>query len=313
MAEVNPKPILSWRLKTFALSLCCVLAGSCSSSGQQLFVNDVSSGLRLEVANEHALPALRIQIPGRPAHDEGILVIFPEHVTVRKSGATEGEQLYLWRPGAMGKRPDWKREGSTLTYTSEFAGGMHMVASATLERDGVLFRYEFENRSSAAFDAVQAITDPRMQTPYLRDVRLERTYMHRNGKFVLMASDVPERLTMPLSLWLPSRYRVPYVWNVEPQSKVRQADGVMWYNARARADEPVIATVSTDGAWIVASFSHNPGNIWSNPELTCQHVDPDLPLKAGARGSIEVKILILHGALSDVETKVQKQRPELEP
>ena len=308
-----PKRAGSWALTFVPLVLCSLLAASCSSAGQQLFVSDATTGLRLEVAREHALPALRIRIPGQPADDEGILVIFPEHVSVRTTGATEVSHLYVWRPGAVGQRPDWKREGNTLTYTSEFAGGMRLVASATLESDGVLFRYEFENQARSDFEIVQAITDPRMQTPYLRDVRLERTYVHRDGKFVLMASDVPERLTLPLSQWLPSRYRVPYTWNVEPQLKAKQGDGVMWYNARARADLPVVATVSTDGAWVVASFSHNPGNVWSNPELTCQHVDPDLPLKAGARGTIEVKILILRGTVAGVEAKVRQQYTQLKP
>ena len=32
-------------------------------------------------------------------------------------------------------------------------------------------------------------------------------------------------------------------------------------------DEPFIATVSTDNAWVLASFARAAGNVWSNPEL----------------------------------------------
>jgi hypothetical protein len=54
-----------------------------------------STGIRLEIADREA-PALRIVIPGRPASDPGILVIFPEHVTARRHGEIEATHLYLY-------------------------------------------------------------------------------------------------------------------------------------------------------------------------------------------------------------------------
>ena len=85
-----------------------------------------------------------------------------------------------------------------------------MLARATLQDDGVLFHYEFENRSGVDYTMITAVTDPRM-TGVFHDVRLERTYVHRKDGFALLAAETPDRLTMPLSQWLPLRYgtRIP--------------------------------------------------------------------------------------------------------
>jgi hypothetical protein len=80
-----------------------------------------------------------------------------------------------------------------------------MLARATLELDGVRFHYEFRNRSDVAYEMIYAVTDPRL-TGMFHDVRLERTYVHRADGFDLLASDRPNRVTMPLDEWLPARY-----------------------------------------------------------------------------------------------------------
>ena len=51
--------------------------------------------------------------------------------------------------------------------------GIHMVARAPLENDGVRFAYEFTNRSKVDYDMIYAVTDPRL-TGIFHDVRLER-------------------------------------------------------------------------------------------------------------------------------------------
>ena len=92
--------------------------------------------------------------------------------------------------------------------------------------------------SDVDFDSVQAITDPRMISPLFHDVRLERTYVHGKQGFGLLASDMPERLTMPLDQWLPNRYRISYAWPAEETRVQKQADGITFFNASNRADEP---------------------------------------------------------------------------
>jgi hypothetical protein len=262
------------------------------------------------VAEQNAQPTLRIVLRGQPESDRSIEVLFPEHVTVRRHGSADAEHLYRFQPGGQGERPAWRRVGSSLEYERELPGAVHMLARATLELDGVRFHYEFRNRSDVAYEMIYAVTDPRL-TGMFHDVRLKRTYVHRDDAFDLLASDRPERVTMPLDQWLPSRYLASYSWPVPAQRIERRGDGITYYNASRRVDQPFIATLSTDRKWVVASFARDPGNVWSNPELTCQHVDPEAPLPPRQNTTLQVKILVIRGSLDDALQSVVQQRSSL--
>ena len=69
--------------------------------------------------------------------------------------------------------------------------------------------------------------------------------------------------------------------------------------------------VAADRRWVVASFAREPGNVWSNPELTCQHVDPQTSLLPRQQATREVKMLVLQGSLDDVLRRAIKQRDSL--
>jgi len=290
--------------------LCILILESCHtrSVAQQLVLVEAKSGIRLEVAKEDALPALRVALPGQPSSDPGILVLFPEHITAREHGKTGSERLYLFRPGREGPRPAWRVAGQSLAYEMELPHGMRLTARAVLEGDGIRFQYDFLNPSKTDYDMIQAVTDPRMLSPYFRDVRLERTYVHHREGFDLLASETPARLTMPLGEWLPNRYRVSYLWPIEANRIEKKEDGITWYNKSRRVDEPFLATKSVDGKWIMATFSEDPGNLWSNPELTCQHADRETALKAGAHSTVDLKILLLSGTVDDVLATVRRER-----
>ena len=116
-------------------------------------------------------------------------VLLPEHVTVRMHGASDGKHLYIFRPGAVGEAPAWKRDGNRLEYAKDF-GEIHFLARVTLTEDGILFHYEFVNHSKSDYDMVTAVTDPRFRAVFY-DPRLERTYVHTTNGFELLASDAP--------------------------------------------------------------------------------------------------------------------------
>src|SRR5262249_14678694 len=279
---------------------------SSSFPGSPLALTDPATGIHVEVSQQDALPALKILLPGQPASDAGIRVLFPEHVTAREHGKSDPVHLYIFGPGSQNAHPVWRRTGqSTLEYDMDLQSSVHLIARATLEFDGIRFHYDFVNRSGTNYDVIEAVTDPRMITPYFRDVRLERTYVHHSNGFDLLASETPARLTTPLDKWLPNRYRVPYLWPVDRKRVEKKEDGLTWYNKSPRVDEPFIATKSTDGKWIMATYSVAPGNVWTNPELTCQHADMQTSLKPNSQSSTDLKILILHGALDDVLSKVR--------
>jgi len=200
--------------------------------------------------------------------------------------------------------------GNSLEYDRELPGPLHFVARATLDSDGVRFRYLFQNRSAAAYDMVYAVTDPRL-TSMFHDERLERTYVHFATGLALLAAGTPARLTLPLQQWLPARYLASFTWPVPATLVERRGDGITYYNTARRVDEPFIATVSSDGAWVVASFTRTTGNVWTNPELTCQHVDPQTSLAPGATAVTEVKILVLHGSLESAFQSMLRQRDSL--
>jgi hypothetical protein len=268
-----------------------------------------SDGIRLMVSAEDNDPALRIELPDSASERGSINVLFPEHVTAVRRGSN-AEQLYLFRPGRTGRATAWRAGGRALEYERDLAGGIRMLARASLEDDGVRFRYDFTNGSDADYDMITAVTDPRL-TGSLHDVRLERTYVHHTSGFELLASETPDRVTMPIDRWLPARYLASYTWPVPAQRVERRADGISYYTRSRAVDAPFIATRSTGGGWVVASFTREAGNVWSNPELTCQHVDPQAALPARGRVVLEVKVLIIRGSLEDAFQRALRQRPSM--
>jgi hypothetical protein len=270
-----------------------------------------AAGLQLLVATEHTSPVLRVVLPGLPASDRSIEILFPEHVTVVKQGHPSAEQIYMYRPGRHSNGPVWGRSGRFLEYERDLPDSIHLLARATLEEDGVRFRYELTNRSKVAYDLIYLPTDPRL-TSIFHDVRLERTYVHHADGFDLLASETPRRLTIALSQWLPARYLASFTWPVPAQRIERREDRITYYNKSRAVDMPFIATVSMDKAWVVASFARTAGNVWSNPELTCQHVDAQTSLSPGQRATIELKMLVIRGSLEDALRRAIRQRESLQ-
>lgn len=298
------------------LSAILPVSGTLNAQGTDISkeVIENRAGVRMLVDSDVTQPTLRIVLPGHQLTENAIQVVFPEHVTVRKSGSTDAnavEHIYMWRDGQQGEAPNWRRNGQSLEYDKTFDDGIRMVAKATLEDDGVLFDYHFKNNSDTSFNLVWAPTDPRL-TSIFHDVRLKRTYVHHKDGWGLLAENTPARLTMPLNEWLPARYHDSFTAPIPQKLSERRSDGITYYDNPIRVDEPVVATLSDDKKWVVASFSHDTGNVWSNPALTCQHVDEQKAMKPGEEISLQVKILILHGSLDQVLKKVVAERGGLE-
>jgi hypothetical protein len=292
----------------FLLLLLLSLGIPIAAASQTLEVRN-SSGLRMSVDTDDRNPALIIGVPDGPEGIRSSKILFPEHVTVRAHGQSEAEHLYIFRPGIEGYSPEWKKTNNALEYARDF-GQIHFVARATLKDDGIVFRYEFTNHLGIDYDMVTAITDPRFHAVFY-DPRLQRTYVHHQNGFDLLASETPARLTIPLEDWFPARYLASYTAPVPKERRQHRDDGITYYYKSRPVDVPMIATLSEDRTWVAASFARDPGNVWSNPELTCQHVDPEVPLPHNGRAAYEVKILIFNGSLEDALRKVLAQRNHL--
>jgi len=279
-------------------------------SGEPHAVIQNAAGVRVFVATENTDPTLRIAVPGEPVSERSFPVLFPEHVTVVRHGSTEAEHLYLFRAGVHGGRPQWRSVGQSLEYERDLPHDIHMLARSTLEYDGVRFHYEFTNRSAVSYGMVYPVTDPRLVGIFHYE-RLERTYVHHADGLDLLASETPSRLTMPLDQWLPARYLVSLTFPIPLKLVERRDDGITYYNKSRKVDLPFIATRSMDGRWVIASFARQAGNVWSNPELTCQHVDPQSALPPGAKATLEVKLLVMRGSLDDAMHRASAQRQSL--
>jgi hypothetical protein len=116
---------------------------------------------------------------------------------------------------------------------------------------------------------------------------------------------------MPLNDWLPARYLAAFTAPV-PASRVEvRRDRITYYSKSRPVDQPMIATLSADRKWIVASFARTAPNVWTNPELTSQHVDPQTSLAPGATAVLEMKMLIFQGTLDQALDKVVAERDAL--
>lgn len=280
-----------------------------SVRAQQALNVGTPARLRLMVDDAHSAPTLRVVLPGREDDDRSIVILFPEHITAVVRGDTAARHMYLWQPGNRGERPAWRRVGQSLEYVRDLPGEVSLTARATLDSDGVRLTYQLENRSRADYAMITAVSDPRM-TSILHDERLERTWVHYASGFELIAAELPSRLTMPLPEWLPARYRASFTWPV-PQNRVERRSDATVYTASRAVDQPFIATVSTDRAWVVASVSRTVGSVWTNPALTCQHVDSEIPLAPGRAGVMEVKLIIMRGTLENAFARALRERAGL--
>jgi len=284
-----------------------ILAGSLISAVGMAQTASIQnpSGLSMRVDSADSEPVLLVTVPDGPANDRTFNILLPEHVTVRPHGQKDVQHPYIYghKPGVLAA--NWKIVGNALQYETDI-GQIHFVARATLDDDGILFHYEFTNSGTTDYDMVTAVTDPRFHAVFY-DPRLERTYVHHKDGFALLASDMPGRLTMPLTEWFPVRYLASFTAPIPADLVRKGADGITYRYSPVRVDTPMIATLSNDGQWVAASFSRDPGNVWSNPELTCQHVDPQVPLAHGGHAQYEMKILIFEGSLQNALAKVSAQ------
>jgi len=116
---------------------------------------------------------------------------------------------------------------------------------------------------------------------------------------------------MPLNQWLPARYPAQFTAPIPRQKVQHRDDGITYYYKSRVVDMPLIATLSVDHEWVAASFTRDTGTVWSNPELTCQHVDPQVSLPRGRTAFYEVEILIFRGSLEQAREIVLKERADL--
>jgi len=249
------------------------------------------SGLKVIVVQKD-FPLLKILLPGQAVSDRGIEIEFPEHVTGLNKTTHKVEHLYLVTNGNRNKRslPAWRVQGNSLVYETELDNKIKLIATAHPEADGLRYTYTLHNHSNIAYQSLQAVTCVKQYARF-SDTLLERTYVHHKEGFDLLASEAPKPVTIP------SRHLVSYTW---PISSNRTEDGIQRYYKSRKADKPFIATLSHDKKWISATYTKETGNLWTNPERSCQHADPAIDLNPGETKNLVLKTFIIKGGLEQL-------------
>ena len=299
---------MSQRICVFTLLM--FLISGCKSTAQSGLVISLPTGLKVMVV-EKDFPLIKLLLPGQPASERGIEIEFPEHVTGLNEKNNKVEHLYLVTNGNANKRtlPTWRVDGNALIYETELDNRVSMVATASLEPDGLRYTYIFINHSDVSYSKFQAVTCVKLYSLF-SDTLLQRTYVHHSDGFDLMASETPQRLTMPLQKWLPCRYLVSYSWPVASKRMEKDEDFVTRYYKSRKSDKPFIATLSHDKTWIAATYTKETGNLWTNPERSCQHADPSITLNAGETKHLELKTFIIKGNLEQLLKIVNREMEE---
>jgi len=228
-------------------------------------------------------------------------------VTVVNEKTMLAEHLYLESRGTLNKMtlPSWKIEGRSFTYETVLNDSVKMRAKAQLDAYGVRYSYTFINNSSVSYQKIQAVTCIKLYSAF-SDTLLERTYVHHSDGFDLLASETPERLTMPLNKWLPCRYLVSCDWPVATKRIEKDEDSITRYNKSRKADIPIILTLSHDKKWVAATYTNKTGNLWTNPERSCHHVDPSTALNSNETKTLTLKTYLYAGSLEQVLNFIAK-------
>jgi hypothetical protein len=297
------------RFLVFILCTCIHCTFSCSVRKDQgdLTIVEPISGLRLTVINND-FPLLKILLPGQSNSERGIEVEFPEHVTGINEQTKKLEHLYLVSRGSLNKRtlPSWKIQGNMLTYETELNGNVKMIAKVQLDSNGVRYSYKFINNSNISYQKFQAVTCVQLYSEFY-DSKLERTYVHHSDGFDLLASETPERLTVPLQKWLPCRYLVSYTLPVAKIRVEKDEHSITRYHKSRKVDKPVIATLSHDKKWVAATYTSETGNLWTNPERSCHHADPSVILRPSETKTLTLTTFIYKGSIQKILEYIDKE------
>jgi hypothetical protein len=178
------------------------------------------------------------------------------------------------------------------------------------------YAYRVVNGSKRRLKNVQTVTCVRLRDhASLADVRLDRTYLHADGRFVPFAEGIVNRLDLAEREWRSFALRAelnrpppvqPETAPRNPRHTQKRGHKKTVFLAR-RPDLPVIATLSTDRRWVVATWSPASAALWTNVNWTCHHSDPICrrTIEPGAVAELEGKIFVYPGTLEQLVEKIR--------
>jgi hypothetical protein len=274
-----------------------------ANNAENLVIVNNETGLRLMSIGDHS--QVKLFIPGQNDNDDGILLDCPEIISLTDRAGKSDLVYALFNKNYPDYKVKWIKRENQLSYVIDAMPKVKLECKISLDADGIRVSYNITNLTGEHYPRTIVSTCNKLRSAFY-DVFLERTYVHHQDGFAQLAEFIPQRIVMPIDQWLPCRIRAAYTIQPPVIQKKRGADGIMLYDSPKKVDISFLATRSADGQWIAASSSVlKPEQVWSNPKLTCHHVDPAISLAANAVSKIEIKLFVFKGSLPDALEKVK--------
>jgi len=275
----------------------------------------------LEGTNHHGndFPALKIHI-NRNGVDEGSsFVRFPE--MIEASDVKTGTFMKFYQDNRHPAWPvdlecepldlpvKWEGNDKKLSYEMKFDNGMVLNASARVEGTKVIMSHRLTNGTELDLKDVKMWNC--VQNVFLENIndpKMERTSTITSGKYELFKNMIPasreytDKVKPELQRFLGFRdlnsrgfkdcpHVIPH-----PGFPDDPAQRIYFWESDKAIDLPIIATMSKDGQWGVATMSSLAPGVWSNPGISCQHADRAYPLcKAGETIEIVNQVVVFEG------------------
>jgi hypothetical protein len=285
--------------------------------------------------NEYNLPYLEIQI-NKDNVDKGFLYLrFPEVIQTKCCGSNEVLDLYrdgrnpVW-PANLQCEPIklpvvWQGNEKELFYEMKLDNNMVLHSRAKVVDNSIFLEFQLDNNTNKDF--VDIDIECCVQSQYVTDIsdkHLERTMVLIDGTFRTFMDALPNfrefsdrskiidffhaytKKDHSPELTSENIFDKPHPgYPDDPERKLR------WWIVPLDIDIPVIATLSKDSTWSVATSSGKGINVWHNPVLSCQHVDYSISeCKGGKSIKRKITVDIITGGIDALTHKFNIQSKE---
>lgn len=247
-----------------------------------------------------------------------IYIRFPE--VVQGKQCRGGEVLDFYRdnrnplyPGNFQCEPtklpvDWQGNDKQLFYEMTFDNNLVLHSRATVVNNSRV-SLEFQLDNNTEMDLVEMDIESCVQPQYIPDIcdhRAERTMVLTNGTWQAFKDAIPNFQGLLAGRKEVGEYfhaftnrdYCPEFTSKNVVDKHHAGRITRWWIVPSVIDIPVIATISKDGSWTVATSCELSLNVWHNPALSCHHADIAIPeCKAGQSIKGEMVIHVVSGGM----------------
>jgi len=282
---------------------------------------------------DEKFPALAIHIT-RNGQDEGFLYVrFPEIIEAWVPSAGKSLKFYQdnripqW-PAVLECEPtklpvQWQGDEKMLSYTMDFDNGMSLTSSAQVIKTGIILTHKLRNNTSLNLKELKMWNCVQLTTaPNLHDPLMERTHVLVDNKFKLIRQLVPKFKPWSLSESnLPHFFRAftanEHRWYKEddnphtsphPGYPDDPSKAITTWQVIPLINTAVLATVSKDTRWGIATYSSDSDSVFTNATNTCHHADAAInSCPAGKTMMISNRILLFEDGFPKIEQLITNQ------